>query len=70
MIKKLIFITGTAGIGKSELAKAYAKKNDKKYTNIIYLFYDGNLKKCIAHMEFSDDNADMNEDMLFDRTGL
>ena len=67
LIKKLIFITGTAGIGKSELAKAYAKKNDRKYTNIIYLFYDGNLKKCIAHMEFSDDNADMNEDMLFDR---
>lgn len=63
----LVFITGTAGIGKSELAKAYAKKNEKKYTNIIYLFYDGNLKKCIAHMEFGDDSADMSEDMLFDK---
>lgn len=39
----------------------YAKKNEKKYTNIIHLFYGGNLKKCIAHMEFSDDTADMSE---------
>ncbi len=63
----LVFITGIAGMGKSELAKTYAKKNAKKYTNIIHLFYGGNLKKCIAHMEFSDDTADMSEDMLFDR---
>ena len=62
-----VFITGTAGMGKSELAKTYAKKNEKKYTNIIHLFYDGNLMKCIAHMEFSDDTADMSEEMLFDK---
>lgn len=42
-----VFITGTAGIGKSELAKTYAKKNEKKYTNIIHIFYDGDLKKCV-----------------------
>ena len=63
----LVFITGIAGMGKSELVKTYAKKNAKKYTNIIHLFYGGNLKKCISHMEFSDDTADMSEDMLFDR---
>lgn len=62
-----VFITGTAGIGKSELAKIYAKKNEKKYTNIIHLFYGGDLKKCIAHIEFSDDTADMSEEMLFDK---
>ena len=62
-----VFITGTAGMGKSKLAKTYAKKNEKKYTNIIHLFYDGDLKKCIAHMEFSDDTADMSEEMLFDK---
>ena len=62
----LVFITGTAGMGKSELAKTYAKKNEKKYTNIIHLFYDGDLKKSVAHMEFSDDTADMSEEMLFD----
>lgn len=63
----LVFITGTAGMGKSELAKTYAKKSEKKYTNIIHLFYDGDLKKCVAQMEFSDDTVDMSEDMLFDR---
>jgi tetratricopeptide (TPR) repeat protein len=62
-----VFITGTAGMGKSELAKTYAKKNEKKYTNIIHLFYGGDLKKCIAHMEFSDDTADISEEMLFDK---
>ena len=63
----LVFITGTAGMGKSELAKTYAKKNEKKYTNIIHLFYDGDLKKCVARMEFSDDTSDMGKDMLLDR---
>ena len=63
----LVFITGTAGMGKSKLAKTYAKKNEKKYTNIIHLFYDGDLRKCIVHMDFSDDTADMSEEMLFDK---
>lgn len=62
-----VFITGTAGMGKSELVKTYAKKNEKKYTNIIHLFYGGDLKKCVTHMEFSDDTADMSEEMLFDK---
>ena len=62
-----VFITGTAGMGKSELAKTYAKKNEKKYTNIIHIFYDGDLKKCVTRMEFSDDTSDMNEEMLFDK---
>lgn len=60
-----VFITGTAGMGKSELVKTYAKKNEKKYTNIIHLFYGGDLKKCVAHMEFSDDTADMSETSVY-----
>ena len=39
----------------------------KKYTNIIHLFYDGDLKKCVTQMEISDDTTDMSEDMLLDR---
>ena len=62
-----VFITGTAGMGKSELAKTYAKKNEKKYTNIIHIFYDGDLKKCVTRMEFMDDTPDMSEEMLFDK---
>ena len=35
--QSVLFITGMAGIGKSEVVKAYAQKNRKKYTYIIYL---------------------------------
>ncbi len=62
----LLFVTGIAGIGKSEFAKNFAKKNEKKYTNIIYLYYTGSLKKCIAELEFVSDTAEMTEAELFD----
>lgn len=61
----LLFITGIVGIGKSEFAKQYAKKNEKKYTNIIYIYYTGDLKKCIAGLEFTTDTAEMTEEELF-----
>lgn len=61
----LLFITGIAGIGKSEFAKAYAKTQKKKYTNILFIHYTGDLKRDIAHIEFADDTADMSEDDLF-----
>lgn len=63
----VLFISGIAGIGKSEFAKHYADKNRKKYTNIIYLYYDGNLKKSITDIEFDDDTCEMTEDMLFSK---
>ena len=62
----LLFVTGIAGIGKSEFAKYFAKKNEKKYTNIIYLYYTGSLKKCIAELEFASDTAEMTEAELFE----
>ena len=62
-----LFISGVAGIGKSEFAKYYADKNRKKYTNIIYLYYAGDLRKSIAGMEFEDDTSEMTEETLFDR---
>ncbi|MBD5508274.1 MAG: ATP-binding protein [Lachnospiraceae bacterium] len=62
-----LFISGVAGIGKSEFAKYYADKNRKKYTNIIYLYYAGDLKKSIAGMEFDGDTSEMTEETLFDR---
>lgn len=62
----LLFVTGIAGIGKSEFAKQFAKKNEKKYTNIIYLYYTGSLKKCIAELEFTSDTAEMTENELFE----
>lgn len=60
----LLFVTGIAGIGKSEFAKAYASKNIKKYNNILFFHYEGSLKKCIASLSFSDDTAEMTEEEL------
>lgn len=50
-----VFLQGIAGIGKSELAKTYAKQHNKEYTNILYLAYTGDLKQDIIDMDFADD---------------
>ncbi|MEE0875234.1 MAG: Archaeal ATPase [Ruminococcus sp.] len=62
------FLQGIPGIGKSELAKAYAKKHKKDYTNIIYINYSGNLKADIVNLDFADDyNANEPEAERFRR---
>ncbi|MBR6404044.1 MAG: ATP-binding protein, partial [Eubacterium sp.] len=61
----ILFIGGIAGIGKSEFAKYFADKNRKKYTNIIYIHYSGDLKKDITDMIFNSDRSDMTSDELF-----
>lgn len=50
-----VFLQGIAGIGKSELAKTYAKQHNKEYTNILYLAYTGDLKQDLIDMDFADD---------------
>ncbi len=62
-----IFLYGIAGIGKSELAKAYAKQYRKQYTNILYMEYTGNLHQDIADMDFIDDPPEINEQERFRR---
>ena len=49
------FITGLAGMGKSEFAKAYAKTYKSQYTNILYFTYLGSLQALIEDMDFADD---------------
>ena len=53
--KGKVFLQGIAGIGKSELAKAYAKQYGREYTNILYLTYTGDLRRSIADLDFADD---------------
>ena len=60
-----VFLQGIAGIGKSELAKAYAKAHSKEYTNILYLSYTGNLKQDISDMDFADDLPDDDNEERF-----
>ena len=60
-----VFIKGFAGIGKSEFAKAYAKKFKKEYRNILYFNYHGSLKEMITDMDFAGDNITDNEHIRF-----
>lgn len=60
-----VFLHGIAGIGKSELAKAYAKQHRKEYTNVLYLTYTGNLMQDIVEMYFADDLPDDSEQERF-----
>ena len=50
-----VFLQGIPGIGKSELAKAYAQSFKKEYTNIIYINYSGSLKNDIIKLDFAED---------------
>lgn len=56
--KGKVFINGIAGMGKSELAKAYAFEHRKKYSNILFLSYGGSLFDLIADMDFVDDRPE------------
>ena len=60
-----IFLCGIAGIGKSELVKAYAKRYIKQYTNILYVEYTGNLHQDITDMDFIDDLPESTEQERF-----
>lgn len=60
-----VFIKGFAGIGKSEFAKAYAKKFKKEYRNILYFNYHSSLKEMITDMDFAGDNLSDDEHTRF-----
>ena len=45
-----VIITGVAGIGKSELVRAYAKEHKKEYQYFGYYFYGGSLEDIIANI--------------------
>lgn len=60
-----VFLCGIGGIGKTELAKYYAKVYKKLYTNIIYLSYEKDLKNTISNMTFYNDKPNDTEEILF-----
>ena len=62
-----VFLCVIAGIGKSGLAKAYAKRYIKQYTNILYVEYTGNLHQDITDMDFIDDFPESTEQERFQR---
>ena len=60
-----VFLYGIPGIGKSELAKAYARKYKKYYTNILYIEYTGDLHQSVTEMDFTDDMPGISEEKRF-----
>lgn len=60
-----VFLYGIAGIGKSELAKAYAKQYKKYYTNILYIEYSGDLHQSVTDMDFTDDLPEDSDEERF-----
>lgn len=60
-----VFLYGIAGIGKSELAKSYAKYYKKHYTNILYFEYVGDLHQSVTDMDFADDLPEDTEEEHF-----
>ena len=63
--ERKVFLHGIAGIGKSELVKAYAKKYKKSYQNILYIAYSGSLKQDIIDLDFVDDLQEDSEEERF-----
>lgn len=64
-IEHCLFLEGIGGIGKSELAKCYAKRYQSQYTHVIYLRYRGTLKRTIQELDFTDDTLEMNDEERF-----
>lgn len=59
-------LTGIEGIGKTELAKEYGKKQNKHYANIVFLQFHNSLKQTIADLHFQTDKPEMMDDKIFD----
>lgn len=62
-----VFLHGIPGIGKSELAKMYAKQHSKEYTNTLYMNYVGDLRQNIIDMDFADDLPEESDEARFKR---
>ena len=62
-----VFVNGIGGIGKSEFVKAFARDYRKDFTNILYFYYDTDLKNLITDIDFSDDRPEDSDDEKFKR---
>lgn len=52
-----VFVSGIAGMGKTELVKAYAKAHKKDYTNILFLNFRSSLAETITAPVFAGDGG-------------
>ena len=47
-IHKIVFVSGIAGIGKSEIVKQYVNRHKNEYDNILYWTYEGNIDTMLS----------------------
>ena len=62
-----VFLHGIPGIGKSEVAKAYAQQHRKDYTNILYIPCIDSLRQAIIDVDFVADLPSDTEDQRFNK---
>ena len=60
-----VFLHGIPGIGKSELAKAYASRYAKEYTNVLFIPYRGSLHQSLEELDFANDRHGDDPDQRF-----
>lgn len=47
--KRVLFLEGIGGIGKSEIAKQYAIRHKEEYDNVVFLTYPGSLQQLMCN---------------------
>lgn len=61
-----LFLSGIAGIGKSELARQYASVYQNEYDNILYLTYTKDIENTVRSMVLKGENNEAGEQVLFE----
>lgn len=65
LVQDKVFLHGIPGIGKSEMAKAYAQRHRKLYRNILYIPIVDDLRQAIIDVDFVDDLPTEDDDQRF-----
>ncbi len=66
--ERAVFVQGIGGIGKTQIAKQYAKRNKADYDTIIYATYGGSLKELVISETPFDIEPEMTRQVLSDGT--
>lgn len=57
----IVFLQGIGGIGKSELAKQYAKLHEKEYDAVMFAHYDGSVGAVLDNLPIQDYSGEQAE---------
>ena len=60
--KKVLFLSGIGGIGKTELAKRYAYENASKYKKIVFVPFAGSIMETVCGNDLHINKISQGED--------